>query len=50
MLGIVCYAVAAVWFYLTLRHTPLPEEAVRTPAVGKDAEPERIAMVPERAS
>lgn len=27
ILGIACYAASALWFGLTLRHTPLPEEA-----------------------
>jgi MFS family permease len=28
-LGIGCYGLAAAWFWLTLRHTPLPEEATQ---------------------
>jgi len=50
VLGIGCYATAALWFYLTLRRTPLPEEAVPTTAVGHEVEAERVAMVPEHAS
>ena len=26
VLGALCYSAAALWFGLTLRHTPLPEE------------------------
>ena len=38
VLGIVCYAMAAVWFYVTLRRTPLPEEAIEAPPVGDTRE------------
>jgi MFS family permease len=50
VLGIGCYTAAAVWFYLTLRRTPLPEEAVGAMTVGSEVEPERLVVMPERAS
>ncbi len=50
VLGIGCYAAAGVWFFVTLRRTPLPEETVTTITLGHELEPERLAMMPERAS
>jgi len=48
VLGIGCYAVAAVWFYLTLRRTPLPEEIAS--AVGNADEMRFVARPSDRAS
>jgi len=50
MLGIGCYSAAAVWFYLTLRRTPLPEEAVPTMIVGHDTESQRVTLAPDGVS
>jgi len=50
VLGIGCYAAAAVWFFVTLRRTPLPEETVTTITVGHELEPERLILVPEGVS
>ncbi len=49
-LGIGCYAAAAVWFYLTLRRTPLPEEPARAAMADHEVNSERLAMAPERLS
>ena len=39
VLGLACYSTAAIWFWLTLRHTPLPEEmaAHEVPVTGPGA-------------
>ncbi len=50
VLGIVCYAVAAVWFYVTLRRTPLPEETVEPSAVGDATEADRLMALSENVS
>lgn len=41
VLGVICYSAAALWFGLTLRHTPLPEETggqATAPAVADAAD------------
>jgi sugar phosphate permease len=49
-LGIGCYAAAAVWFYLTLRRTPLPEEPTQAAMADHAVKSKRLAMAPERPS
>lgn len=36
LLGILCYGLAALWFYLALRHTPLPEETPAHAVAGQE--------------
>jgi MFS family permease len=51
ILGIACYATAALWFYLTLRRTPLPEEAAAGALIaGDEGERERLAVMPDALS
>lgn len=39
LLGLGCYAAATAWFWLTLRHTPLPEETAPDAASNANAVP-----------
>ncbi len=50
VLGIGCYVVAAAWFYLTLRRTPLPEEAATSTIIDHEAGLERLALAPDSAA
>jgi len=50
VLGIGCYVVAAAWFYLTLRRTPLPEEAATSTIIDHQAGLERLALAPDSAA
>jgi MFS family permease len=51
ILGIACYATAALWFYLALRRTPLPEEAAASALIVADeGERERLAVMPDALS
>jgi len=53
LLGIGCYAAAALWFYATLRRTPLPEEegvAGGASVVGDEIGGGRLALPSENAS
>lgn len=44
LLGLACYAAAAGWFWLALRHTPLPEEIGMHMAVPKTGEAARTSV------
>jgi MFS family permease len=41
VLGILCYGLAALWFYLALRHTPLPEESLVHAVAGEEQQVEQ---------